>query len=612
MSMVLQHLLLLGLPAAGTGLLPAAFVWVWNTSLAVLPLIGLVLLFQVAFRKHLTSRSSYVLWLLVVLRLLMPAVPSSPCSIFRLGDPLFHSSALVPSSTALPPNPARSEGPAAPPRSQSDEAPFQIAPPLARPSAGFGTTAFMAFAPGLWLLGAAGYLLAVLIWHRRFNYLVSRQPFLASARVASILADAKTLLGLREEIRIVAIDSLRVPSLFGFLRPRLLLPARVLEQLNERELRLVLLHELIHLKRRDVLQNWLLILLQALHWFNPLVWLAFRRLRSARELVCDAAVLSYLDAGDRYAYGTTLIKMLDCFSRTPLAPSLVPILNRKSEIHRRVVMIANFKPATRLTTFISAALALTLGLFTFTAAAEKEPAKAAEVPPADLSPARQRAAQERALKLLDEEVAKRDDEIRARQKELDQLKRNLQISDSDEAGQGRTANEPQTCYRTDFLRVEAMAEFTRVDTLYRYLTNLSRSELKKAILTVTPDSPLTSLLDRLAIVEEKLAELTETYGKEHPDVRRTRANWETTNRHIEERLEGILHGLSAKRDAEKARLDILQTELEKVRKSEIEMSIQRRPYLQAKRDLENLQYVREKLLMRIMQEKIDAAMSNQP
>ena len=89
----------------------------------------------------------------------------------------------------------------------------------------------------------------------------------------------------------------------------------MLEQLSDQELRLVVRDELVHVQRLDVLQNWLLILLQALHWFNPLVWLALRRMRSDRELVCDAVVLRHLDPTEQREYGATLIKMPGSFSK---------------------------------------------------------------------------------------------------------------------------------------------------------------------------------------------------------------------------------------------------------------------------------------------------------
>src|SRR5262249_33274439 len=161
-------------------------------------------------------------------------------------------------------------------------------------------------------------------------------------------------------VRVIESDWLRAPSVFGFVRPCLLLSRAVIEKLDDAELRLVILHELVHVQRRDVLLNWLLILLQALHWFNPLVWLAMRRLRSDRDLVCDAAILRRLSVAERDAYGATLIRMVDSFSDAPLVPGLVPILNRKHEIHRRITMITQYKPTGGILRLASAMLLLAL------------------------------------------------------------------------------------------------------------------------------------------------------------------------------------------------------------------------------------------------------------
>lgn len=81
------------------------------------------------------------------------------------------------------------------------------------------------------------------------------------------------------------------PALVGLLRPRLVLPRDFAERFDATEQRLVLAHEDVHRRRLDNLWNLLAALLCALHWFNPLAWLALRGLRADQELACDAAVM---------------------------------------------------------------------------------------------------------------------------------------------------------------------------------------------------------------------------------------------------------------------------------------------------------------------------------
>jgi hypothetical protein len=119
----------------------------------------------------------------------------------------------------------------------------------------------------------------------------------------------------------------------------------VLEQCDPAEIRLIILHELAHLKRRDVAGNWLITLATLLHWFNPFVWLLAARMRADRELACDEMVLANSDGREARAYGQTLLKLVEILAPAPAAPGqLVGILEGSSSMQRRVLMIAKFDP----------------------------------------------------------------------------------------------------------------------------------------------------------------------------------------------------------------------------------------------------------------------------
>ena len=153
--------------------------------------------------------------------------------------------------------------------------------------------------------------------------------------------------------------------MFGFVRPRLLLPPGLASSFTSEELRHVFLHELAHIKRRDVLAGWVMLGLQTMHWFNPLVWLAFYRLRSDRELACDALALSHTRAGDNESYGLTIVKLLEGFGQSVWAPSLAGILENKKQMQERISMIATFHKTNRGLA-LAATLIAGLALVTFT------------------------------------------------------------------------------------------------------------------------------------------------------------------------------------------------------------------------------------------------------
>jgi len=125
------------------------------------------------------------------------------------------------------------------------------------------------------------------------------------------------------------------------------------------------LHELGHIKRRDIQVGWLMTALQIIHWFNPLVWLACHRMRVDRELACDALALRYAPEEENQRYGRTIIKLLEHFGRPARAPSLAAAVESKQQLKERIQMIAKFKKTNRIPV-MAVALFAGLGLITFT------------------------------------------------------------------------------------------------------------------------------------------------------------------------------------------------------------------------------------------------------
>ena len=197
------------------------------------------------------------------------------------------------------------------------------------------------------------------------------------------------------------------------------------------------------------------------------------------------------------------------------------------------------------------------------------------------------------------------------QAQVDVLKEKLGISDFEAQAGGQFSSgstpEPEILRKLEAQRIDASAEFKRIDTLFNYLSKLERADLKKAVATASPDPQLIELMQQQAIAEQKLADLIENVAPEHPDVKRVTRVLAQINKQIEDRLDGIMKGLEARRDSEKAHLDELTSEAQKFRDYDIKKAIERRPYWQAKRDLESLQMVRERLNLKIIQEEVDAA-----
>ena len=87
--------------------------------------------------------------------------------------------------------------------------------------------------------------------------------------------ECRSELGIRQAVDLIETEAVESPAVHGLWRKRLLLPKGIFDRFSAEQVRCIFLHELAHIKRRDLEVNWLVSVLQALHWFNPLVWLGF-------------------------------------------------------------------------------------------------------------------------------------------------------------------------------------------------------------------------------------------------------------------------------------------------------------------------------------------------
>lgn len=155
-----------------------------------------------------------------------------------------------------------------------------------------------------YLAGAAAFLLYQGISYAHFRRTVRRwKRDVSRADYAAMLSDTARDLGVSAPEMIVC-EAISTPAVTGLLRPRLLLPH---ERYDVQELRYILRHELCHLKRRDMLLKLVLLAANAMHWFNPVVYLMLRQADEDIELACDSAATDGLELPERAAYSRTLL-----------------------------------------------------------------------------------------------------------------------------------------------------------------------------------------------------------------------------------------------------------------------------------------------------------------
>lgn len=181
----------------------------------------------------------------------------------------------------------------------------------------------------VWLLGAAALLIGALVAYLRVK-----------GQVATAVKFAHN---------VYECGAFRSPFVLGFFRPKIYIPFG----LEPRQREHVLCHESAHIQRRDYLVKPLGFLLLAIHWFNPLVWLAFHLMSRDMEMSCDEKVLSQLGEEARREYSLSLLS-IGSRRRFP-APN--PLAFGETGVKERVVNVMKFRRAKRWVT-VAAAVAV--------------------------------------------------------------------------------------------------------------------------------------------------------------------------------------------------------------------------------------------------------------
>ena len=155
-----------------------------------------------------------------------------------------------------------------------------------------------------YLAGAAAFLLCQGVSYVRFRRTVRRwRSGVTRGDYRALLQDTARSLNVTAPEMFVC-EAISTPAVTGLFRPTLLLPH---EGYDLNELRYILRHELCHLKRRDMLLKLVLLAANAMHWFNPVVYLMLRQADEDIELACDSAATDGLELPERAAYSRTLL-----------------------------------------------------------------------------------------------------------------------------------------------------------------------------------------------------------------------------------------------------------------------------------------------------------------
>ena len=286
--------------------------WMWPMFWQVGVLIVLLGVVDLVIRRRVWPQLRYALWLLVLVKLVLPPTFSLSTSLTSQLQPLakqvlmqqtgIGGIATVPNlerdlttakplvNTSIEPSVISQETGKRDVLGSADREVGIVAP------AGAVKPSRQVYAMLIWLLGTlilATWLMVKLRQlrgaHREKMDVAALPPWFGK-----LLADTAEKLNLRRLPEVAFSETVVCPAVFGIFRPILLLPKGNITGFSRKDTGHILLHELAHIKRGDLWVHSVYMVLQVVYWFNPLLWFVRRQLRHLRELCCDATVAGIL------------------------------------------------------------------------------------------------------------------------------------------------------------------------------------------------------------------------------------------------------------------------------------------------------------------------------
>jgi len=198
----------------------------------------------------------------------------------------------------------------------------------------------------LWCFGFAIMLALSLGQLFLFRRKLSCATPVASGEIFAVMKACQTRMGIVRAVPLLESKRIAAPILLGLWRPRIVLPSVFVRSCTPEQFEHFFMHELSHLKRHDIFFGWTMSLLCLVHWFNPLLWIAVRKMNDDAEEATDQLALSRLPQTQRTRYGKTLLSIAERINLPTFrkglpvqTPGIIGIMESSSQLTRRIEMI---------------------------------------------------------------------------------------------------------------------------------------------------------------------------------------------------------------------------------------------------------------------------------
>jgi beta-lactamase regulating signal transducer with metallopeptidase domain len=368
--------------------LTAFFKSTLEISLFASAMIMVVLLIKAIAKDRIHIKFVSFLWLLVILRLCVPGMLESPVHV----DGLLPETAKTQETAGqvVTQNVASNDAQDVTYENQLQD--NEAASPINIPAKNTAQTQTVPFyeevfsfiksmdlwlsAAVLWMIGGAIMLAFVLRESIVFGLRIRKNSHpLANPQILGIIAKHQSANHIRRNIRVSVSSSIQMPLAFGAIHPHILLPAHLTDELSKEHIDAILLHEVCHIKRNDILKSYACVLAKTLHWFNPLVWIGLKKMKEDMEFACDQRVIKLLKPGQEVSYCESLLVATRFMQERRLPQLATALCESKSNLKKRIVKMIKPQKTYKSAIAVSLVLALIMCIACFTTACQPTPEK---------------------------------------------------------------------------------------------------------------------------------------------------------------------------------------------------------------------------------------------
>ena len=349
------------------------------SSALILFVLGAKAIFKNKIKPALIS----ALWLMVLARLLLPFSIESPINIWSFMPEKPAEAVAEPAANEYTPTQYTMEG-------SNIDVPAGAIPtgdtgaaPDVQPAVSAAPTAWQkikdtiksidipALSASIWIICALG-IVGLNIIKMMIFALYKGEKTIINSSINDAFLRAKAKLGIKTPVEIAISKKTAVPIAYGLLSPKILVPESIFRHMDSAKIELILMHELMHIKRLDILKNYLWLAAKAMYWFNPLVWIAHRLYVSDTEIVCDYHVMKRLNNDEKIHYSQSLLDAAKLMNKGHLysAPYMLSFCESETKLRRRIMNILQPIKQSKKQTAVLAILITVLAFASFTTACQ--------------------------------------------------------------------------------------------------------------------------------------------------------------------------------------------------------------------------------------------------